>query len=395
MSHRIPYELLPCDLEIEILARLPLVSLFRFKSVCKSWYSHITSPSFVAKHLNQSITNTKINGDKLLVRLYDHKTKSDKKERYLLLNDDDRFGDEYLEFKFPFKNPFGYFRVVGSCNGLLCVVDDYFTDWPRIIVWNPSTRKSVALPTVPRPQRPQKCVYGFGAHPGTREYAVIRIQYDRKYELKLPPKVEIYAQGTRSWRGISYAAPTYCMARFRWSDAFVGGSMHWVAYDPCVVDGYRYLILSFDMATESFSEIILPPTLALADPSMTSSLSLHVFGESLAVSCGGLWDGGGYCIWAMKDYGVAESWTKLFSSNLLGKPNKTLGFRKNGEVLLALDDSLASYAPGIETLAITGIKGFSPGFHVIPFMETLVSVEIRNGVPDSQRGSWTLVMLCL
>ncbi|KAG5551860.1 hypothetical protein RHGRI_010084 [Rhododendron griersonianum] len=394
MSHRIPSEPLPCDLVIEILARLPVVSLFRLKSVCKSWYSHITSPSFVAKHLNQSITNTKTNGDKLLVRIYDRKTKRDKKGRYLLLNDDDRFGDEYSEFKFPFPDPFVYSAVVGSCNGLLCVVDDYYTDWPRIIVWNPSTRRSVSLPKAPTPQRQQKCVYGFGAHPGTREYAVIRIQYDKEYELKLPPKVEIYAQGTRSWRGIASAAPTYCMARCWWSDAFVGGAMHWVAYDPCVVDGYRCLIVSFDMATESFSEIILPPTLAQADPSSTSSLSIHVFGESLAVSCSGQRDGGGYCIWAMKEYGVAESWTKLFSSNLLGKPNKTLGFRKNGEVLLALDDSLASYAPGIETLAITGIKGFSPGFHVIPFMETLVSVENRNGVPDSQRrGSWILVML--
>ncbi|KAE9456146.1 hypothetical protein C3L33_11954, partial [Rhododendron williamsianum] len=235
----------------------------------------------------------------------------------------------------------------------------------------------------PKPQCLLKCVYGFGAHPGTHEYAVIRIQYDMENELKLPPKVEIYTQRTRSWRGISSAAPTYCMAQCWWSDPFVGGAMHWIAYYPCVEDGYSwYLIVSFDMATESFSEIILPPTLALADLSPTSPLSIYLFGESLAVLSSGPRDGGGYCIWVMKKYGVAESWTKLFSSNLLGKPNKMLGFRKNGEVLLASDDSLAYYAHGTETLAITGIKGFSPGFEVIPFMETLVSVEKRNGVPE-------------
>ncbi|KAI8558420.1 hypothetical protein RHMOL_Rhmol04G0091700 [Rhododendron molle] len=78
---------------IEILVRLSVASLLRFKSVCKPWFSLITSPSFVTKHLNQSITNSERNGDKLLVKLYDDD--SDKKERCLLLNDDDKFGDEY------------------------------------------------------------------------------------------------------------------------------------------------------------------------------------------------------------------------------------------------------------------------------------------------------------
>ncbi|KAI8558424.1 hypothetical protein RHMOL_Rhmol04G0092100 [Rhododendron molle] len=129
----------------------------------------------------------------------------------------------------------------------------------------------------------------------------------------------------------------------------------------------------FDMASESISEIMLPPTLA-ADQNR-KSLSIHVFGESLAVSCTGERDGGAGSIWLMKEYGVTESWTKLFSSKLVGMPNKTLGFRKNGEVLLASANSLASYAPGTITLAKTGIIGTTNAFSVDPFMETLLSVE--------------------
>ncbi|KAI8558425.1 hypothetical protein RHMOL_Rhmol04G0092200 [Rhododendron molle] len=320
MSDYIPDELL-----IEILARLPVASLLRFQSVCKSWYSLITNPGFITKHLSQSIINSKRNGDKLLVRLFNIN-----KERYLLLDDDDKFGDEYLEFEFPFKIPFGYFRVVGSCNGLLCVADDYFTDKPQIIIWNPSTRKSVTLPMAPKTKCPHMCVYGFGSHPATHEYEVIRIQYEmEEFELKLPPKVEIYTQGTRSWRGIRSAAPSYRIVIYMWCQAFVDGVVHWVAYESCVGGGVRNLIMLFNMASESFSEFKLPPTLAYTDY-LPTTLSIKKFGQSLAVLCSGPRDTGGCCIWVMKEYGVAESWTKLFSSNLLGMPNKTLGFRRNG-----------------------------------------------------------------
>ncbi|XP_058211473.1 F-box/kelch-repeat protein At3g23880-like [Rhododendron vialii] len=330
------------DLLIEILARLPVASLLQFKSVCKTWYSLITSPSFVTKHLDQSITNTKRNGSKIIVRVYGTYCT---KERYLLLDDDDdQFGDEYSELEVPFELLFGCFRIVGSCNGLLCVLDYYFIAKCQIIIWNPSTRKS--------------------------EYKVIRLEYEWvEWDLKLPPKVEIYTQGTRLWRGISSAAPSYGISMR--CQAFVDGAVHWVAYEPCVGGGVRNLIMLFNMASESFSEFKLPPTLAYQPP---PSLSIKKLGQSMAVVCSGPRDSSGCCIWLMKEYGVAESWTKLFSSNLLGRPNRTLGFRKKGEVLLATDKCLASYAPGTNTLATTGFRGNSPIFYIYQFMETLVLV---------------------
>ncbi|KAG5551857.1 hypothetical protein RHGRI_010081 [Rhododendron griersonianum] len=291
-----------------------------------------------------------------------------------------QFGDEYSEVEFPFKLPFAYdFRVVGSYNGLLCLSDKWlcrsygYNDQCQIFIWNPSTRKSVTLPTAPKPHCPNISVYGFGAHPTTQEYKVIRLEYKLESLFQIPQKVEIYTQGTRSWRVISSAPPPHCFVTFMWSQAFLNGIVHWVARDPCVEVGFRNLVILFDMASESFSEIMLPPT--LASNQNPKSLSIHVFGESLAVSCTGERDGDAGSIWLMKEYGVAESWTKLFSSKLLGMPNKTLGFRKNGEVLLASANSLASYAPGTITLAKTGIIGTTNAFYVDPFMETLLSVE--------------------
>ncbi|KAI8558421.1 hypothetical protein RHMOL_Rhmol04G0091800 [Rhododendron molle] len=321
MADRIPNNL------IEILARLPVASLLRFKSICKPWYSLITSPSFVTEHLHQSITNTERNGSKLLGRVYDSNVN---KERYLLVNDDDEFGDKYSELESPFEILFGYFGVVGSCNGLLWLVDSYLIDKLQIIIWNPSTRKSVTLPMAPKPQHRHTCVYGFGAHPATQEYKC---------------------------------------------QAFVDGAVHWVAYEPCVGGGVRNLIMLFNMASESFSEFKLPPTLACQPP---PSLSIKTFGQSMAVLCSGPRDSGHCCIWVMKEYGVAESWTKLFSSNLLGRPNKTLEFRKNGKVLLVSDNCLASYAPGTNTLATTRIRGNSRSFYVDRFMDSFCLMTVMG-----------------
>ena len=48
-----PSELLE-ELVIEILLRLPVKSLLRFKSVSKAWQAIISDPSFICSHLRQS-----------------------------------------------------------------------------------------------------------------------------------------------------------------------------------------------------------------------------------------------------------------------------------------------------------------------------------------------------
>ncbi|XP_057502702.1 F-box protein At5g18160-like [Actinidia eriantha] len=314
---------IPNDLLIEVLARLPVNSLIRFKSVCKSWYSLITSPIFINKQLNHSKTNT----DELLIRLY---TATDKKEHYLLFHDDEKFGDEYSELEFPFRIKFGYFRIVGSCNGLLCLCDDYFRDSPDIILWNPSIRKSVTLPIPYKPQCPHMFVLGFGAHPTTHEYKV-----------------------------------------------FMKGAVHWVANDPCVDVGYRNLVMSFDMGEETFYEMMLPLTLAEQNP---TSLSVKLFGESLAVLCRGQRDSGCCCIWVMKEYRVVESWTKLFNINLPGMFDRTSGFRKNGEVLLSTSNNcLLSFDARTKKIINTGIRGSPHAFYVEPFIDTLLLGEKEDG----------------
>ncbi|KAI3930854.1 hypothetical protein MKW92_012096, partial [Papaver armeniacum] len=52
--------LLPNDVFLEILMCLPVKSLLRFKSVCKSWYALIKSSDFIHRHANMIDSKSKL-----------------------------------------------------------------------------------------------------------------------------------------------------------------------------------------------------------------------------------------------------------------------------------------------------------------------------------------------
>ncbi|KAI8008747.1 F-box/kelch-repeat protein [Camellia lanceoleosa] len=125
---------LPEEVLIEILSRLPVKSLLRFTCVSKPWRSLITSPSFINTHLNKSTNNTLTH---LLLLRY---TCLNPNQEHYSLHFDNKTFNRYAQFISPFKTHF-YFRVVGTCNGLVCLSDDRFGDKHNIILWNPMIRK--------------------------------------------------------------------------------------------------------------------------------------------------------------------------------------------------------------------------------------------------------------
>lgn len=155
--------------------------------------------------------------------------------------------------------------------------------------------------------------------------------------------------------------------------------------------GYRPLIVSFDMRTETFSVLMLPPDLADEKP---ASLSVKLFRNSLAVLCDQEMGTNACCIWVMKEYGVPESWTKQFSFKV-DPPivlDRALGVGPNGKVILSTkdeilrskgDNRLLLYDSLTKALTDTEIRGCSRKFRVEAFMETLVSVN-QDCVLDGQ-----------
>lgn len=256
------------ELVIEILVRLPAVYLLRCTSVCKSWYSLITSPGFITAQLNKSVTGSEKTNNETLQGWICSFDRAEK--RYLLYGEYGRFGEEYSALEYQLENPLGYYRILGCCNGVVCLF--IRTGHPNIFLWNPSIRKAINLRMPSMPQGLRKFVLGFGTHPATNECKVIRIAYNMVDSImsKVPPKVELYTQGTGSWRCIC-SAPSIHGIGFKWSHTFVNGAVHWL-----VDDSRRNSIVLFDMGSESFSKMMLPPALT------NQYLHLNLFGESLA-----------------------------------------------------------------------------------------------------------------
>ncbi|KAM0003099.1 putative F-box domain-containing protein [Helianthus debilis subsp. tardiflorus] len=72
MSDHIPFEI-----QSEIMNMLPVKSLLRFRSICKSWKSLIESSDFIAHHSSQQQRH-------LLVSYYDN----DYEQKYVSIVDD-------------------------------------------------------------------------------------------------------------------------------------------------------------------------------------------------------------------------------------------------------------------------------------------------------------------
>ncbi|XP_059660424.1 F-box protein CPR1-like [Cornus florida] len=374
---------LPQETLVDIFTRLPIKTLLQIRCVCKTWYALINSPIFITAHINRTIANTTT---PLLLLRY-HSRYGRVEEHYSVHCDDETF-DERLTLDCA-KD---CYRIVGSCNGLICLSDDLFAmsvaEFTNVIIlWNPAIQKSVRLP-MPRFTDDShgllRFVLAFGFDSRTNDYKVVRIVHlHNSFDFVVPPEVDVYELSTGVWRSSGSAAPPYYANVGHWSHVFVNGASHWVAFECLGVYGFkqnRNLILSFDMGSEVFKEMILPDSVANG---RKLNLSIALFGESLSVFHydDGYWSTSkSCCIWVMKEYGVEGSWTKLFTVDL-GGINKVLGFRKTGEVLVEKSDGeLVSYDPNSEEEVETGIRSCQSSLHLDTYMESLVLLGGKNEV---------------
>ncbi|XP_017252319.2 F-box/kelch-repeat protein At3g23880 [Daucus carota subsp. sativus] len=116
---------LPPELVTEILLRLPAKSLLRCKSVCKSWLSLISNPSFIKSHLNFALLASKTKPT-LLVIEYPH-------EQVALDMNDSLIHINCVVMPWCFVT---HVLVVGTCNGIVCLDTMHGAE---VCLWNPCT----------------------------------------------------------------------------------------------------------------------------------------------------------------------------------------------------------------------------------------------------------------
>ena len=298
------------DIVFDILTRLPVKSLIRFRCVSKSWYSTITNPIFIATHfkLNEakSLSNKNSHNGYLL---YTSETEdySFHAELRTLVYNRDRTVTEISRFKTPFS--FYDASMNCFCNGIFCLDRCNENNGDHIIyLWNPSIRKFKMLAPALMTDPCESATLGLAYHSHKNDFKILRLVSFLGSLGEPDPltEAEVYTLSTDSWRKVVSAElsdPNAGLLSHRSPYIFFNGALHCIAAHK-----HCSFILSFDINDERFHKIMLP--LDFLDVYQSH---LTVFKGSLAyiIISDYLATGGIMChLWVMKEYGVAESWTR-------------------------------------------------------------------------------------
>ncbi|GKC54224.1 ribonuclease H-like domain-containing protein [Tanacetum coccineum] len=190
-------------------------------------------------------------------------------------------------------------------------------DTQIVVLWNPFLRKTVRIvvPRVSKKKVPDNSivnvfylrsgysVVAFGVWPETNDVKLLMVNSS------IPTRwvVKVFTLSSRAWRSLSFDPP-FKSCDLSWDQVSLNGFIYLHGYDDCklTIEIRSNLIASFDLKTKMFGQ-------------------------------------GGIGVWMIKD-ATTKSFTKIFTVKPCGPSVRRglLGFRKNGEAILAtladLDD---------------------------------------------------------
>ncbi|XP_060212809.1 F-box protein CPR1-like [Lycium barbarum] len=372
------------DIMMEILSRLPVPSLFRFKCVSKSWDNITSDPYFKMKHQSRHALHNSL---KFLFVHHDfNKTLS---LNFYSSSSLSSFEDVQ---KVDIPSNIAPFRCImfASCDGLVLIgFANKFLD--QLMLWNPSTRESIQLPL---PEfRILDSIFGLAYDEACDDYKILKVhRFKERHPEK--PASEILALKSGSWKKVCTRSRIICP----WTDSlgrmdplvFVHGAFHWVVRWPCP------FVVSLSISTEVYGKIPLLRIMCECDFISHSSreyVTSHSSREYGVTVLEGMFcfsstckfhEEGTFKLWAMKKYGVKESWTELFNINVPGlyvaKPRYRFA---DGDVLLrcringceTLRTSKGPFRLWSKSLSTPGDR-----VEVISFKESLISLKLLTTI---------------
>lgn len=280
---------IPLRIQAEIMKRLPVISLIRFRSVSKQWKSLIDSPKFIADHCVIQ-HHTQSQHHLLLSCLESGVSPWGFVVRFFSIVDDHTFPHHKVLMTTPVSlNELSYPKqVVAVSGGLFCFYGSK-RDVMTAVIWNPSIKKTVTI-VVPS-SRPDVLPYyntilGFGVCPRTSDPKLVKITFNCRYRKEyatIPNQVEVFSLSSGLWKPpLSSSKLPRKSIRYMYSQVAVNEFIYWLAIDMFSLDWkdqcYR-LIMSFDLTSEEFTEVYLPQSLASCNP----HVCISKLNESLVV----------------------------------------------------------------------------------------------------------------
>ncbi|KAK4254253.1 hypothetical protein QN277_009657 [Acacia crassicarpa] len=244
-----PY--LPPEIIIDILKRLRVKSLLRFRAVCKDWRNLLKSPFFIEEHYHRSAHKGPL--------LTCHVSNRNPIYSPLCLF---RLEKETVEAERIHLKDFDFSRrvscIIGSSNGLLCVKLGYekFGPPPSLFLLNPATREVMQVPRSTNDVG-SCCHFGFGCSSVVGDYKIVRIHKERiNSQINISvDRVEVYSLRTGSWKEVEFGVIQG--ASFLDNPVAVNGAIFWLGI---ILEGKysRPVVISFDLAMEVFTLIRMP-----------------------------------------------------------------------------------------------------------------------------------------
>lgn len=180
---------------------------------------------------------------------------------------------------------------------------------------DPSTRKHRLLPTTTTTleSKTASCfLYGFGYDLTHDDYKLVRITR-RSGDACFggAAEVKVYSLARNYWKRIQDIPPCYTTRDS--PGVYASGSLHWIAMAEY---GRHDFILALDLSDEAYKELPLPPPVLLETGCRVRANYFGLLDNGCLCQVSNY--GGGYRtplshVWVMTEYGVKDSWTKLFS----------------------------------------------------------------------------------
>ncbi|KAL3624801.1 hypothetical protein CASFOL_031469 [Castilleja foliolosa] len=386
----------------EILVRLPANDLARYKLVHRDWRDFIKSPDFVSEHINRS--------------------NSDPSSHIILLQDQVNCRQS-VPFKYGARCLCDNARMVGSINGLVCIVGNYrnrVTTPDDVWILNPVTGNAIKLPPPASPMildNDSRVTFAFAWDHSTvtSGYKVFKIT--SKCTLSSTEARDcILSSGNLFYKPIDsnsievwcsespdmwYEVPMTINRPFfhpnSWishCDAVVGGVAYWLVVDR---DYSASFVLSLDTRSHKLTSISLPH---ISTPIQT------VIRDEESCFFGTIWedrfalileegsDDGAhyYSVWMLDCSGV--SWCDKFSFRLHYDIYSHFN-SINNRLVLELDDGMIYfYNTKIGKLESSRSEGFSmfSVFSAHDFVGSLLSIAGFRPIEDSENFPYLVFM---
>ncbi|PWA38011.1 F-box domain-containing protein [Artemisia annua] len=351
---------IPIEVQMDIVRRLPVKCILQCRSVSKSWKSAIDTIYFTIKSCVRQAKN--------FPYVLQYRKGFNGYMHYVCQN--------FAFTPVPTNLSFSELNPIGCSQGVWAFSYGRILPHYKVIVWNPSIRRSVGtlIPYLTIEPAYEKRLLAFGIQPDNLDPTILYIAYP--FNPEYPWCVLLFSFNTKQRKQLDDEfLPRQSIRLKKSSQAVVNGHIFWCAYERLFAnDGSEYksyMMVSFNLVTQGFHVLGIPAQLLaqLPLPFYVSNLRDNVVvSGNLIVE-----DHCFFCVWTLEVVGGSIQTFQCLISIPTPYPLKLIGFDNTNNPILEVQNpdeyvmNLAGLPVVLEQAKVFKKKGIDPSTYAITF----------------------------